>query len=308
MNSGNNIQLSKIIKPDTGANYLKEALMILHHHYPRTMTSKIKKCSKLVAKLFEGKFPGYKSCNTEYHDFEHTIDALTAVSRLLDGYIITRQKMDDRLAENLLIATLLHDTGYIQESWDKEGTGAKYTASHVERSIAFIKKNHVVFGVDASQLDSISRLIKSTGLTISLDSIPFIDDEEKIAGTILGTADLLGQMSSRIYLEKLLFLYYEFREAGIPGFNTEFDILRKTLDFYEVTKKRFENSYLSSYNFARFHFKERHGLDRNLYLEAIEKNIAYIHKIIEDDTTNFRLKLKRGKWISQDRYNQNSLQ
>ena len=29
------------------------------------------------------------------------------------------------------------------------------------------------------------------------------------------------------YLEKLLFLYYEFVEAGIGGYNTAFDILRK---------------------------------------------------------------------------------
>ena len=31
-------------------------------------------------------------------------------------------------------------------------------------------------------------------------------------------ADLVGQMSDRAYLEKLLFLYYEFKEAGFPGY------------------------------------------------------------------------------------------
>ncbi len=68
---------------------------------------------------------------------------------------------------------------------------------------------------------------------------------------MLGSADLLGQMSDRAYLEKLLFLYKEFREAGIPGFNTEFDIIRKTVDFYEITVQRLRGPFAEAYGSPR---------------------------------------------------------
>jgi len=114
-----------------------------------------------------------------------------------------------------------------------------------------------------------------------------------IAGTILATADLLGQMSDRAYLEKLLFLYYEFREAGIEGYNTEFDILRKTLDFYEITQTRLETTLKGSYLYAAVHFAVRKEINYNLYMEAIEHHMEYLKRILADESTNFRHKLKR---------------
>ena len=119
-----------------------------------------------------------------------------------------------------------------------------------------------------------------------------------MAGSILGTADLLGQMSDRVYIEKLLFLYYEFREAGIPGFDTEYDIIRKTIDFFEAMKRKLNKEFMKVYDYAGYYFKERFNIDQNLYMDAINKNIAYIEKIIEDNSTNFRYKLRRGDWTS----------
>ena len=100
-------------------------------------------------------------------------------------------------------------------------------------------------------------------------------------------------MADRAYLEKLLFLYYEFREAGIEGYNTEFDILRKTLDFYEITQTRLETTLKGSYLYAAVHFAVRRGINYNLYMEAIERHMNYLKKILSDETTNFRHKLKR---------------
>jgi len=50
-----------------------------------------------------------------------------------------------QLAINLLNAALFHDTGYIQEKSDDEGTGAKYTSIHVKRSIQFLDKHQAAF-------------------------------------------------------------------------------------------------------------------------------------------------------------------
>jgi hypothetical protein len=46
-------------------------------------------------------------------------------------------------------------------------------------------------------------------------------------------------------------------------------------------------------NLALFHFETRYGVTRNLYIESIERQIQYLQTIIDDDTVNFRKKLKR---------------
>jgi len=37
-------------------------------------------------RLFTGRFPGYKGCDTTYHDLQHTLDMTLAVARLIAGY------------------------------------------------------------------------------------------------------------------------------------------------------------------------------------------------------------------------------
>lgn len=292
-----NLQLSELIRDNSPKKIFKEGKSLIKSQYKRKVFRIIQKCFKKTFQLFNGKFPGYKACNTEYHNLEHTMDAFIASVRLLDGYNLENKKLSDTLATNLLIATLLHDTGYIQESWDNEGTGAKFTSNHVQRSISFLEKHGPAFKLEERQVQSIARLIKCTGLSTDLQSIPFDSHEEKIAGCMLGTADIIGQMSNRAYLEKLLFLYYEFKEANIPGLDSEFDILKNTIAFYKITKDRMKKDYMNCFEYAQTHFHQRLSIDRNLYMDAINRQINYISKIIKDDSTNFRHKLKRGEWI-----------
>jgi hypothetical protein len=242
-----------------------------------------------------------------YHNLTHTLDTYLAAIRLIDGYNITEGKLPIELTINLLIAALFHDTGYIQEEWDKDGTGAKYTESHIERSIVLLINIHKEFDISPEAVKIISKLIRCTRVNLTPESISFTSKEEKTAGYILGTSDILGQMSDREYLEKLLFLYYEFREAGIPGYETEFDIIRKTLDYYKIAKKNLAVIFDSVYNYAKLHFLKRLDINKNLYIESINKNILYIKKIIEDKSTNFRFKLKRGNVfkILKDKFNKN---
>ncbi len=290
-------QLSSLLASRKPSAVAAEVRGIFRHHYPVRGYSRVSHATQLVRKLFAGDFPGYRGCNTEYHNLAHTMDALLASARIVDGFNIQNPPLPANLVSNLLCAALLHDIGYIQESWDTEGTGAKYTDTHVERGVLFLERNRDAFGFDDESIRVISNIIRTTESGIDLDTIPFASETEQYAGCILGAADILGQMSDRAYLEKLLFLYYEFREAGIAGFNTEFDLLRKTAEFYQVTKKRLSESYQNIHIYSQHHFKHRHGIDANLYLEAIERQIAYLEKIIEDDTSNFRHKLKRGAWV-----------
>ncbi len=267
-------------------------------NYSPASFKQIKRCYKEISRLFKGTLAGYRACTTEYHDLSHTMDVMLASMRLLDGYNQSNTPIPEKTGRNCLIAALFHDTGYIQESGDDEGTGAKYAKNHVDRSVHLLEKNHKVFSVDAEDVGSISAMIQGTGSSAGIKSMGFSSEDEETAGKILGVSNLMGQMAHREYLEKLLFLYYEFREAGIPGFGTEFDILKKTVDFYTVVKKRFSDEFDSLHDYAKVHFKKRHGINANLYEESIDKNIAYLHKIIDDESSNFRSKLKRGDWVS----------
>lgn len=291
------IQLATLIDMSSPRAVMAEIQKVFCYHYPSKIYAPVKKSMVHITKLFAGTYPGYRKCNTEYHDLTHTLDATLAAVRLMDGYNLENTPISPETAWKLLTASLLHDTGYIQETWDTEGSGAKYTSNHVERSVDFLKKNRSDFSIPEDDVDTISNIIRCTGLSVDLGSIMFNSDEELIAGCILGSADLLGQMSDRAYLEKLIFLYREFREAGIGGFDTEFDILKKTISFYEITVKRLTGAYKNISQFSKYHFNRRFGYDGDLYSEAIARHIRYLHKIMEDESTNFRHKLKRGDWI-----------
>ena len=276
------------------AAVLAETLRIYALHSPSAGCQKLRDRQALIESLYAGRFPGYRRCLVEYHDLRHTMDVLLASARLLDGYNLEGTPLPPGLACDLLAAALLHDTGYVQEEWDTAGTGAKYTRNHEQRSVEFARRNAAAFGVQERSLGGIARMIQATDLKLDFAAIPYTSDDERAAGAILASADLLGQMADRDYLEKLLFLYYEFREAGIPGNDTEFDILRKTRGFYESTRKRLEVTLSGMHRLARLHFHERYGVDSNLYLVAIERQMAYLDAIIADSTTNFRHKLHRG--------------
>ena len=291
-----NVKLADLIDQKNSRAVIDAVAKIFSYSYDAEEFIEIERCYDKVFTVFEGKFPGYKACNTNYHNFSHTLDALLATARLIDGYNISEKVLPVKLVINLLKSALLHDIGYIQEN-DDEGTGAKYTANHVTRSVEFISIHHAEFGIKPDELETISNIVRSTGLKINLKEVSFKSDEERFAGYFMGTGDILGQMADREYLEKLLFLYYEFHEAGIPGYNTEFDIIKNTLKFYEEIKERIGAMYQFSYQYARHHFNKRYDIDENIYMTAIDRNIEYIKKIVDEKKTNFRHKLKRGHLV-----------
>ena len=294
MSEEKDVQLSQLVDTRDPEKVIEEVLRIFYYHYSEDSALRVRLAFSQVRSLFAGEFPGYRECLAEYHDFNHTMSVLLASARLLDGYNIERVFLPEEMAIQLLLAALLHDTGYIQEDWDTEGTGAKYSRQHEQRSIEFLERHAGVFEIEEPEIEPIVRLIQATDLKTDFARIAFPSEEEQDAGAILGSADILGQMSDRAYLEKLLFLYHEFREAGIPGYETEFDILKKTRDFYEAVKGRLRDTYLHVFELANHHFRERYQVNRNLYIVAVDRQMAYLDRIIGDQSTNFRHKLKRG--------------
>ena len=294
MSEKQDVQLAQIVDASDPEKVIEEVLRIFYFHYSEDSALRVRLAFSQVRSLFAGEFPGYRECLAEYHDFNHTMSVLLAAARLMDGYNIERAFLPEEFAIQLLLGALLHDTGYIQEDWDTEGTGAKYSRQHEQRSIDFLKRHAGVFEIETPEIEALARLIESTDLKTDFARIDFPSEEEQDTGAILGSADILGQMSDHAYLEKLLFLYHEFREAGIPGYETEFDILEKTRDFYEAVKGRLRDTYLHVSELAHHHFRERYEVNQNLYIVAVDRQMAYLDKIIGDQSTNFRHKLKRG--------------
>ncbi len=248
-----------------------------------------------TVKLFKGFLKGYQASKTKYHNLDHTLAVFLAAARLVHGTVVTGREIDTDIILLGLISALFHDVGLIQTEDDREGTGAKYTIGHEERSIEFMKDYLRAKDFYVDHLNDGAHIIGCTITDLSLTEIPFRSKELKLMGQIVGSADLLAQMADRLYLEKLLYLYKEFQEGKIPGFESEFDLLKKTESFYKnVSKKRLEKELGGATALMRAHFKNRRGVDRDFYQENIEKNIKYLTTVILKYEKNYRQMLRRA--------------
>jgi len=293
---GQDAQLSQIMDLAKPRRILSEARRTFKTNFPDADFKPVEKAFLLTKRLYDGRFPGYLPCAVDYHNYVHCVAVFEAVSSILDGCVLSGLGPVPDIAAETCLAALLHDAGYIREEGDETGTGAQYTKVHVDRSAAFIRKEARAFGLDEATAGRVARMVLGTDLARPWQSLSFESEGERLGAEILAAADILGQMADRAYLEKLLFLYYEFREAGIGGYETAYDILKKTAAFYESTKERLDGPLGRVSAKGRKHFRERFGLDRDLYREAIERQMAHLGRIIEDDETNFRTKLRRIDW------------
>jgi hypothetical protein len=216
------------------------------------------------------------------------------LARLIHGATTTGVKITERGTSLALISALMHDTGYIQTTDDQTGTGGKYTLSHVDLSIDFMSR--YFNNKDYSREDFIfcRNIVSCTGLDVGLGRIQFTNSENELLGKMLGTADLQGQMADRAYLEKLIYLYHEFCEGGVAGYDSELDLLKKTPDFYQMTLKRFEERLGGVWRYMRHHFKSRWGLDEDPYKTTIEEHITYLKHTLRYHLDNYNEHLRRG--------------
>jgi hypothetical protein len=276
---------------DPGTVWTK-ATSILGRINPSYDTSLVKTVFDDVMRLFRGEYPGYSSIKTLYHDLHHTLDVFLCAVRLMHGVHISGTRLTDEEMTLIMIAALMHDIGYSQLHGEEGGTGAQYTQTHVKRGIAFMKSyfvaRHLPF---ATSLES---MISGTDPALKFSQIDFPDERTRLLGQIVATADLAGQMADRAYLEKLLFLYLEFKEARFGNYQNMYDLLRQTKSFYAITREKFDGPYGGMYANLSFHFKDVMGVENNYYLESIEKNIAYLSKVIALDEAGYLSMLKRG--------------
>jgi hypothetical protein len=248
--------------------------------------------------LFEGQHPGYLACDTLYHDMRHTLDMTLALARLVDGHdrsCALPDRLGPRRAVLGVLIALLHDSGYLRRSSETAvENGAVFTKTHVSRGAEFIAGYLPQVGF-AAEAGLGSRLVHFTGYEMEIEDIRVADPRDRKIGCLVGAADLIGQMSDRMYLEKCReFLYKEFvwgkiaRERLPDGhevvrYASPEDLIIKTPGFYEyVARVRLEKKLGAADRYAEAHFD-----GPSLYQSEIERNMDFLRATIE--TADFAL-------------------
>lgn len=245
-------------------------------------------------RMYLGEDPAYCGCDTPYHDIQHSLDVALAAARLLDGYERTHRNGSTlgpgRIMVGILVA-LFHDCGYIRRAGlEEDVNGAVFTKVHVGRGGDHLLKYMPALGMGESA-EIAAELIHYTGFERALEDLDLGDKLWEEVGHIIGTADLIAQMSDRCYLEKCRdFLYPEFVVGGEartvkPDGSVEVlytsaqELLGKTPLFYEfVVKPRIEDGFRASYRHAETHFG---GV--NLYMQELDKNFEHLKRVLDAD-------------------------
>jgi hypothetical protein len=250
-----------------------------------------------VTRLFSGEYPGYRACDTAYHDVQHTLDVTLAMARLIDGYERARTKGMESFSAELfqlgVVTALCHDIGYLREERDTQAqNGAEYTLTHVSRGAQFLRDYLPKLGLGGLG-DAAASLIHFTGYEIPVSKIQVPDPKFRVLGNLLGSADIISQMSDRCYLEKCRDrLYPEFLAAGIARrrdaegreqvlYASGDDLVLKTPGFYRGATRRLEEELAGSHKLAEHHFG-----GQNLYLDEVAKNVRFAQEVSDGGDTS----------------------
>jgi hypothetical protein len=272
---------------------VRDAILAIYAaRYPGVEFAPLERAFADFKALFEGGYPGYLACDTLYHDMRHTLDMTLALARLIDGYerdCATADSVGPRRAILGVLIALLHDSGYLRRASETAvENGAVFTKTHVSRGADFISAYlpKLGFGAEAA---TAARLVHFTGYEMEIDDIRVEDPKDRVIGCLVGTADLLGQMSDRMYLEKCReFLYKEFvwgkiaRERLPDGhelvrYASPEDLIIKTPGFYEyVARTRIQKKLGSVDRYAEAHFD-----GPNPYQSEIDRNMDFLRETIE---------------------------
>ena len=242
-----------------------------------------------VTDMFQGRYPGYRAIDMSYHDYEHTLQATVCLIHILQGRSRSADKpvLKPRDWELSVMAVLLHDSGYLKETGDVTGTGAKYTIVHERRSCEFARQYLPRMGVTASEIEDICSAIICTGPQSKISQITFHREEARVFAFFLVTADYLAQMSAADYLDELPILFKEFVEAydyeKVPPEKRPYRTFREML----LKTPAFWNNYVRpmlDFEAGGVHRYLTTAGQPNPYLQAVEANIAEVQRRLQTGT------------------------
>ena len=272
----NDYDVSDSIRTTDPAAVAAEVARLFQSLYPEACSGPIERAFADAVRLYQGRHPRFHHCDTDYHDLQHVLDVTLAQARLMHGYERTRSGTDPLPAALFtvgVICALFHDIGYVRRRGDRRHrNGAEYTLTHVSRGAVFLLEYLRAAGL-GRYARAAAALLHYTGYERPVESIRVDNPLLRRIGQMLGTADIIAQMSDRCYLEKCRDrLYPEFVAGGVARvlFRSGAELVRKTPGFYLNANKRLDLQLARAYEYAGHSFG-----GQNLYLEEIHKNVRH---------------------------------
>jgi hypothetical protein len=200
-----------------------------------------------ITKLYNGEWSEYQSCQVGYHNLQHALDVALAAARILSGYHILNpdKKISTDTYTAGLVSALLHDAGYLKDKNDHDGTGGKFSFTHVGRSKHLAENYLTDLNWPAEQIDYVNKIIGLTEFTTEPTIPAFKTPDQDIVAKAVATADLIAQIADINYIQRLYCLYDEFLEAytfegkenlksqEIKVYESFQDLQDETADFYK---------------------------------------------------------------------------
>ncbi len=257
--------------------------------FPDQGLDRIRQLIASVHDLYQGKIHPYQASDMAYHDLEHTLQVTICWSRMFLALKEHRKEVPVTYTDFLLgtAACLLHDTGYLKETDDPSGTGAKYVLIHEHRSCQISRRFLMRLEWPDSAISVVQRMIASTGPRAIIDGIPFISPTEKVLAQMLATADFLAQMSDPSYVDKLPSLFKEFEEfdrlRGLSQTERPFPNLDTLMSgtpqfWYQFVLPRLKQDYGSIYRLLNNPYPD----GPNVYIRQAESNIDRLQPSVEE--------------------------
>lgn len=230
-------------------------------------------------RLYQGRFAGYRGCDTAYHDFAHVAETFLAMARLLHGARLASETLSARDMAVGLTAAILHDAGYIRKSDEPGETGAHYRSEHEERSMAFVSQHGAAIGLTRPEVRDCQSMIRGTIMAEDVNRMSFRSHSTELLVRMLSNADLLAQLSSDTYLERLMFLFDEDRHSPTPNYRDLVDCYHRAISFDDLARRRIDRHLDQSEAYLTKHFEVRWDLSENLYRVAMDRQIQFLENI-----------------------------
>ncbi|HUO44469.1 MAG TPA: HD domain-containing protein [Burkholderiales bacterium] len=297
MSFGNHYDVSNNVDVTDSRAVSAAVIQIFRELYPGAPDSRIDQVFRDLESLYHGKFPGFHACDTPYHDIQHVLNVTLAMARLMDGYERSQAGAERLEATHFclgIVTALFHDCGYVRRLDDVEHrNGAEMTLTHVSRGADFLKAYLPMIGM-ADMAGIAAALVHFTGYEIPVAQIVVPSLRYRLLGSLLGSADIIAQMSDRCYLEKCRDrLYPEFVAAGIARkrlpsgkedivFESGDDLVMKTPKFYAGAARRLDEDLGAGYQYISHHFGDGH----DPYLKEISRNVEFAQSINRSSDTS----------------------
>lgn len=274
-------------------DFLREVVKVCGLDDRKAEGAVVTKAYHTAFQLYRGELRGYLRCDTDYHDFAHAAETFLAMARLLHGAQRASEKLTQRDLAVGLTAAILHDSGYIRTSNESTDKGARYRSEHEMRGMAFVSKHGEAIGLTQPEITDCRTMIQGTVMTEDVTTMPFESDSQELLTRMLSASDLLAQLSSATYLERLTFLHEEDSEALTPRYRDPLDCCRKAVLFDEQARARLQNNLEQADVYLANHFKARWNTPGNLYRVSMDRQIHFLTEVIDRKGFDPRCHLRR---------------